>query len=117
MCGVRPGYGTGLIVRKRYSPVDPVRKRPLPYLHKSIADWLPARIQYSAAEPGDLTQAGCRGVIDDEEVIIRIQGEMIRIKGAFGLRWGTGQFFGEQPGHGEKRAGKGHLADKSAAAG
>ena len=28
MCGTRPGYGTGLIVRKKYSPVEPVTNRP-----------------------------------------------------------------------------------------
>jgi hypothetical protein len=74
----------------------------LPDFDQHTAKWVPASIQNSAGKMGDLADGGSDGIIDDDEVVIRVQGKVVRIKRAFGLLGCEQQLFREGTRNGEE---------------
>lgn len=75
----------------------------LPDLDESIADRLSAFVENPAGNPGDFADCGSEAVIDDEEVVIGIEGKFVGIERAFGLGRSASEFFGEEAGGGGER--------------
>ena len=50
--------------------------------------------------------ANCRSdsVIDDEEIVVRVERQMIGVERPFGLFWRTDEFLSKGPGNGEQDA-------------
>ncbi len=74
----------------------------LPDFDQHVAKWVPASIQNSAGKMGDLADGGSDGIIDDDKVIICVQGKMVWIKRAFGLLGCEQQLFRKGTGNSEE---------------
>ena len=65
---------------------------------------------------GYLTGGGSKRVVDDDQVVVRVQRQMVGIKWAFGLPGRAHQFLGESSWNSEQSGAEGQLAQKAAAA-
>ncbi len=88
----------------------------LPDLDQRIADGRAPRVKDSATEVGYLTGRRGERVVDDDQIVVRVQRQMVGIKWAFGLPRRAHQFLGESSGNSEQRGAEGQLAQKAAAA-
>ncbi|MFM1944907.1 MAG: hypothetical protein RI897_3889 [Verrucomicrobiota bacterium] len=78
----------------------------LPDFDQGIPDGVAAVVEEATAEVGDLADGGGEGIVEDEEVVVGIEGEAIGVEGAFCLGWGLGEFIGEGTGDGEPGGGR-----------
>src|SRR5262249_31157106 len=69
----------------------------LPDLYRRILDRLAAGIQDLAAQVSDLAYGWRQRVIDDDQVVVRIQWQLVRIKRPLGLRRRPHQLFCKRP--------------------
>src|SRR5262245_9521665 len=67
----------------------------LPNLDGGVANWVSSWSENSTAHVSDLADARCHGIIDYNEIIIRIQGKMIRIERTFRLARGLDELLGK----------------------
>jgi hypothetical protein len=86
----------------------------LPDFDDRATDRSAGGIENTAAEPGD--RAHCRGdgVVEDQQVVIPIERQVVRVVGAFCLRRGLDQRVGERAANREERAGQSYCAEKAA---
>lgn len=75
----------------------------LPYFDERVPHGLAARIQDAAAQPGDFSKRRRDGVVQDEQVIVSIQGQLVRIERPFRLGRRPDEFLGESARDGEQR--------------
>src|SRR6185503_16459997 len=57
----------------------------LPNLNRGISDWLSFGVKDAPADVGHLTDGGGGAVVDHQQIVVRIQGEMVRIEWSLGL--------------------------------
>ena len=62
----------------------------LPELNNGIPDWIAAFIQDPAFYVGDFTDRRGDAFINNQQVVVCIQWQFIRVEGAFCLVWGKG---------------------------
>src|SRR6185437_11774274 len=93
--------------------VDPVVVD-LPDFDQGIAKGFAARVQDSPAEVRDLADGRRDFVVDDQQIVVGIERQLVRIKGPFGLRRGQRQLFGEGAASGEASRPEGDSAEKAA---
>ncbi len=77
----------------------------LPDFDQGIADGVATVVEEAPAEVGDLADGWGEGIVEDEKVVVGIEGEMIGVEGAFRLGGGLGEFIGEGSGDGEPGGG------------
>jgi hypothetical protein len=68
----------------------------LPDFDECVLDRIAVGIQKPSTQVGDLADRRRKAVVDDDQIVIGIERQMIRIKRAFRLPRGADQFFGEQ---------------------
>ena len=120
MWGVRPGYGTGLIVRKPvlalrsgHEPAEslevpialgPVRAAgmqvdpavvALPDLDERVSDRFAPGVEDAAPEPRDGPDGGRDAVVDDEQVVVGVEGQLVRIERSLRLQGRAHELIGE----------------------
>ena len=81
--------------------IDPVVIH-LPDFNDRIADRFSHRTESPSSEVRDLSHSGRDGVVDDQQVIVSVQGERVRIERAFSLPWRSSQFFGKRSANGQR---------------
>ena len=69
-------------------------------------------VEDAAAEPGDLADRGRHAVVHDDEVVVGIERELIRVERPHGLLRRARQSLGEGSRDGEHRRAEGHLAEE-----
>jgi len=90
----------------------------LPDFDEGVADGLAVWAEDAAAEPCDLADGWGGGVVDDEEIVIGVERERVRVERAFGLGRRLEEGFGEGAGDGPEGGGSGGgAAEEVAAAG
>ena len=87
----------------------------LPDLHGRAAHRLAIRPEDAPAEIRDLAGRGSDRVIHDEEIVVRIERQMVGVERPLGLARCGCERGGKCAGHGEERAGRGKLREKTAA--
>ena len=75
----------------------------LPDLDLSIADGFAACVQNATAEVGHFAYGWCNVFIEDEKIVVGIEGELVRIERAFRLGGGKHELLGESAGDSEER--------------
>jgi hypothetical protein len=55
----------------------------LPDLNERVADWLPRRRQNAAGQQRDRPDGRRDGVVEDQQVVVCIEGQLVRIERAF----------------------------------
>ena len=73
----------------------------LPDLNQRVADRFPARVEHTPTEPGYFADGRCDSIIDDEQVVIRVEREFVRVKRTLGQAWGSREFFCKCAGRGQ----------------
>src|ERR1051326_2107723 len=86
----------------------------LPDFDQGIADGIAASIEYAAGKVRDLTGSRREGIVHDDQVVVRVQWKMIRIKRPFGLPRRADQFLSEGAGDGAKSREEGGAFKKGA---
>jgi hypothetical protein len=84
----------------------------LPNLDGGIADGRAARGEQAATEPGDFADGGRESVVDGDEVVVRVERELVGIERPLGLARRERELLGKEARHGEERGGKGGLAQE-----
>src|SRR5262249_23185868 len=79
----------------------------LPDLDGGVANRRPRGPEDAAGEVSDLTHGRGDLVVNDEQVVVCVEREFVRIEGAFGEGGRTEQLVGEQPAGGEERRAQG----------
>ena len=77
----------------------------LPDLDDGIAERLPLGVHHHAAEVAYSTYCGSNPVVDDEEIIVGIQGKVVGIEGPLHVPGRTGEGLCQGTGHGEESGG------------
>src|SRR6185369_4665121 len=75
----------------------------LPDFDEGVPDGIAAAIQDAAAQVSDFADGRGEAVIDDDEVIIGVERQFVRVKRAFGLGGRAQELLGEGAGDGEQR--------------
>jgi hypothetical protein len=87
----------------------------LPNFNQHVSKWVSTSIQNAPGEMRDLADRGSDGIVDDNEVVVRIQRKVVRIKWALGLLGREEQLFGKGARNGEEhRAQSGALDEVTA---
>ena len=115
------------MVRKRYSPVEPVVNWPYPWkflsipvgvvsgvvinlfrvalpdLDQSIPHRAARRVEHLAGQVGDLADGRSDAVVDDDQVVVGVERQLVGIKWPFFTLRCPRELIGEKPGRGEQR--------------
>ena len=86
----------------------------LPDLDERVADGFAAGVEHPAADVGDLAHAGRDPVVDDQQVVVGVEREMVRIIRSLGLRRRPGQRLGKGAGGGEEGGGEAGVPEEGA---
>src|SRR5262249_22120881 len=65
-----------------------------PDLDLGVPDRVSVPIEDATGQVGDLADGRREGVVDEDQVIVAIEGEPVRVEGPFGQRRGAGERFG-----------------------
>ena len=87
----------------------------LPDFHERIANRRAAGVEDASAEIRDFADRGRERVVHDEQIVVGIEREVIRVKWPFGLRRCVEEFLGECAGDGEEREAKSAPGEEAAA--
>ena len=87
----------------------------LPNLHDRSANRRAVRPQDASAEIRHFAQGGSRGIVDDQQIVIRIERQMVGIKRPFSLLRRAEKLFCKRAGRCEKGEAQGCTAEKFAA--
>ena len=74
----------------------------LPDLDQGVADRVALGVEDPAGQVGDLADGRGDAVVDDEQVVVGVERELVRVERPLGLGRGAGQLLGEQPAGGEQ---------------
>lgn len=75
----------------------------LPDFDNGVAEWAAIRIEYATAEVSYLTDSWRDAVVDNKQIVIRVEGQVVWVKRTFGLRGGSLQRFCEGTSYVPKR--------------
>jgi hypothetical protein len=67
----------------------------LPNFNDGVWDWIALTIQNATTQPSDLAHSGGQLIIDDDQIVIRIKGQLIRVKRPFRGFGRQGELFGK----------------------
>src|SRR6478752_4468242 len=84
----------------------------LPNFYCRVPNRVPLTIENSSTQIRDLAHTGSQLVIDDQEIVVRIQRQLVRIKRPLGLGWRLHQLLGKHPGNIQRRSKGGRAAQK-----
>ena len=91
--------------------IDPLAVH-LPDFHEGVAHRLAVFVENAPAQVRDLANGRGNRVVDDDQVVVGVERQPIRVERPFGPRRCRGEFLREQPtGREERRAG-GHGAEE-----
>ncbi|MEY4789940.1 MAG: hypothetical protein RLZ61_2158, partial [Planctomycetota bacterium] len=76
----------------------------LPDFHHSVFDRGAIGVKNLACNMSDLTYRGSDFVIDDNKIVVRIEGQFIRVEGAIGLLWSQSKLLRKQAWYGVIRS-------------
>ena len=76
----------------------------LPDLDGRVSDGTASPVEYAAAQARDRSHRRSDGVIDDQQVIVRVERHLVGVERAFGLRRRLNKLFGENARHKEAAA-------------
>ena len=87
----------------------------LPDFHERIAHRVALRIEDAPAHVSNLADCGSDRVIDDDEIVIRIERQMVRVKRPLRLRRRARELLGKSPRHRKKREAHSSAGEKTTA--
>ena len=87
----------------------------LPDFHERIAHRVALRIENAPAHVSNLADGGSDRVIDDDEIVIRIERQMVRVKRPLRLRRRSDELFGKSPRRRKKREAHSSTGEKATA--
>ena len=82
----------------------------LPYFNDRVSNGIARQIQDASGQVCDFSDGWRDRVVEQEQVIVRIQGQSVGIEGTFGLACRTSQFFGEKTGRRKRSGGEGRVS-------
>ena len=86
----------------------------LPDFHEGIADGITASIEDAPAQVCYFPDGWSNSVVNNDQIIVRIERQVIRIERPFGLARGAHQLFGEGARDREERSSEAQAAEKTA---
>ena len=87
----------------------------LPDLDEGVANRLAACVENASAKPAHLADAGRGGVVENQQIVVRVERQLVRIERPLGLLGRERERLGESTGHSEKRGGNAQRLEKMAA--
>ena len=87
----------------------------LPDFDDRIANRRAARVEDASAEIRDLADGRRQRVVHDQQIVVRIEREMVGVKWSFGLLRCANEFLGECAGDGEEGEAESAAGEKAAA--
>jgi hypothetical protein len=70
----------------------------LPDFDERVAEWRAGRVEDTAREVRDFTHGGRDRIVDDQQVVVGVERQAVRVERPFGQGRGLGEFLGENPG-------------------
>src|SRR5262245_66094152 len=86
----------------------------LPDFDESVLHRAAAGVEDAAGEVRDLADGGRDAVVDDDQVVVGVERELVRVEGALGLRRRAREFVGEGAAEGEEGGRECGAAEKAA---
>ena len=86
-------------------------------IDERVSDWLSSHRQHTARQMRDLADRRCNRIVDNQQIVVRVQGHLVGIEGTFARRCGGLQLqrFREQPASRERASPAARLAGTHAA--
>jgi hypothetical protein len=89
----------------------------LPDLDYRPSHWFASGVEHATSEMGNLPNPRREGVVEDQQVVVGVEGKLVGIEGPFGRRRSSREFFRQQAGCGEGGRHEGRVLQELATVG